>query len=179
MQLRNYRCQPTDRHMREVITPRSRDQGFALNKPRLCFRRLMLVSLGLRPNLTPRAFALCLPSAVRLRIRCRSNSARPPSTVTINLPCLVSAQPSPNDLRLAPHSATAARVFTSASPASSEAIQRAKTARSVLAPGARLLLSEHPRCSFLPQGSLLCIECLFICAHASIANHHFASPFCA
>ena len=52
-----------------------------------------------RPNLIPRAFAHCLPSVVRARISSRSNSARPPSTVSINRPCgvVVSAQKKINE----------------------------------------------------------------------------------
>ena len=54
------------------------------------------------------------PSLVLARIRCLSNSARPPKTVSINRPCgvVVSAQASPNDLERAPASAIAARVLS-------------------------------------------------------------------
>ena len=47
-----------------------------------------------RANLTPRSFARFLPSPVRARIISRSNSAKPPRTVSINRPCglVVSAQ---------------------------------------------------------------------------------------
>ena len=80
-----------------------------------------------------------------------SNSASPPRTVIISLPCgvVVSAQGSPRDLKLAPRSATAARVLSKSlvlrasrssfvtsntSPASSPRKQRANAARSVLTP---------------------------------------------
>jgi hypothetical protein len=56
------------------------------------------------PNLTPRAWARFLPSAVLARIKCRSNVARPAKIVIINSPCgvVVSAQLSASDLNLAP-----------------------------------------------------------------------------
>ena len=67
------------------------------------------VSFGLRPITTPRALARSLPSPVRLLINSRSNSARPPRTVSISRPCgvVVSAQVSRSDLNPAPLSATA------------------------------------------------------------------------
>src|SRR5262249_14039504 len=71
----------------------------AISKALDGFSPLMGVSFGGRPNLTPRAFARCLPSVVRARISSRSNSARPPSTVSINRPCgvVVSAQKKINE----------------------------------------------------------------------------------
>ena len=107
--------------------------------------------MGLRPNRTPRAFARIRPSLVRLKMRWRSNSARPPSTVSINFPggVVLSAQPSPSDLKLAPAFAIVSRVFsksrvdrarrssfvtTTTSPGSREAKQRASTALSVVMP---------------------------------------------
>ena len=55
------------------------------------------------------------PSPVRVRISSRSNSARPPKTVNISLPCavVVSAQVSRSDLKPAPFSATAPSRFRS------------------------------------------------------------------
>jgi hypothetical protein len=52
----------------------------------------------------PMALARALPSLVRARMNDLSNSATPPRTVSINLPCgvVVSAQASPRDLKLAP-----------------------------------------------------------------------------
>jgi hypothetical protein len=47
------------------------------------------VSFGLRPKITPLAFARARPSPVRVRISSRSNSARPPSTVSMRRPCAV------------------------------------------------------------------------------------------
>jgi hypothetical protein len=44
------------------------------------------VNLKCGPNFTPRAFARALPSLVRARISSRSNSAKPPSTVSIKRP---------------------------------------------------------------------------------------------
>jgi len=49
--------------------------------------RWWCVSFGGRPNLTPRPLARVRPSPVRARISSRSNSARPPSTVSISRPC--------------------------------------------------------------------------------------------
>jgi hypothetical protein len=47
------------------------------------------IDLGGRPIFTPRALARSRPSLVRARMRSRSNSARPPSTVSISRPCNV------------------------------------------------------------------------------------------
>ena len=56
-------------------------------------RRWWCVSFGLRPIITPLALARPLPSLVRLRINSRSNSASPPRTVSINLPCAAVVRP--------------------------------------------------------------------------------------
>ena len=66
-----------------------------------------------RPNLTPLALARALPSLVRARISSRSNSAKPPRIVSINLPCgvVVSAQLSCSDLNPAPRLAMASRIL--------------------------------------------------------------------
>jgi len=71
------------------------------------------LSFGLRPSRTPRAFARSRPSPVRARISSRSNSAKPPSTVSINRPCgvVVSAQASFRDRKPALRSPMAASVF--------------------------------------------------------------------
>ena len=55
----------------------------------------------------PRAVARLWPSAVRVRIRSRSTSARPPNTASMSRPVLVpvSAQGSAKDLNRAPASA--------------------------------------------------------------------------
>jgi hypothetical protein len=60
----------------------------------------------------PLAFARCRPSSVLVRIRWRSNSASPPSTVSINRPwgVVVSAQGSPRERKLAPASQIVARL---------------------------------------------------------------------
>jgi hypothetical protein len=57
------------------------------------------VSFGLRPRLLPAALARARPSPVRVRINSRSNSARPPRTVSIKRPCaeVVSAHASPSE----------------------------------------------------------------------------------
>ncbi len=100
-----------------------------------------------RPNLTPRAFARVLPSPVRAMISSRSNSASPPNTVSISLPCgvVVSAQVSFRELKPALRSPTAAstlsrsrverasrssRVTISTSPWSSRLRSLASSARS-------------------------------------------------
>ena len=69
---------------------------------------------GGRPKRTPRALARVRPSPVRARISSRSNSARPPKTVSINRPCavVVSAHVSCRDLKPAPASAMAANVLS-------------------------------------------------------------------
>src|SRR5712691_2177152 len=104
-----------------------------------------------RPNRTPRSFARLRPTPVRARINSRSNSARPPSTVSISRPwaLVVSAQASLRLLKPAPRSAIAAitlsrsrvdlasrssRVTTSTSPGSSRPIAFTSSGRSVLAP---------------------------------------------
>ena len=65
---------------------------------------LVRSELRLRPNLTPRALARSRPSLVRTLIRSRSNSASPPSTVSISRPCdvVVSAHVSLSDRNPAP-----------------------------------------------------------------------------
>src|SRR5262245_59182941 len=54
------------------------------------------------------------PSPVLARIRSRSNSASPPSTVSMSRPCgvVVSAQASPSDLKAAPAWPTASRMLS-------------------------------------------------------------------
>src|SRR3984893_10653041 len=71
------------------------------------------VSFGGRPILCPRATARARPSPVRARIKSLSNSARPPSTVSIKRPCdvVVSAHVSPRDLKPAFLAVIAASVF--------------------------------------------------------------------
>jgi tetratricopeptide (TPR) repeat protein len=104
-----------------------------------------------RPIFCPRATARARPSPVRARIRSRSNSARPPSTVSIKRPCdvVVSAHVSPSDLKPAFLAVIAASLFNrsrvdrarrsslvtvSTSPASSTSSKRRSCARSVFAP---------------------------------------------
>jgi len=55
------------------------------------------VRAGGRPICCPRALARLLPSAVRVRIRSRSTSAKPPNTASIKRPVLVSAHSSATD----------------------------------------------------------------------------------
>ena len=75
---------------------------------------LLGVSLGLRPNLTPRAFALALPSPVRDIISERSNSEIPPNTVSMRRPCgvVVSAHVSDRLLNPAPAFAIVSSMFS-------------------------------------------------------------------
>jgi hypothetical protein len=63
---------------------------------------------------TPFALARALPSPVRARINSRSNSAKPPSTVSISRPCgvVVSAQASASDLKPAPFLAMVSSVLS-------------------------------------------------------------------
>ena len=99
----------------------------------------------------PRALARSRPSAVRAWISSRSNSAKPPRTVSTSRPCgvVVSAHVSASDRNPALRSVTAASVLrrprverarrsslvtTSTSPGSSAAIARRSRARSALAP---------------------------------------------
>ena len=104
-----------------------------------------------RPNFTPRSLARFLPSPVRARISSRSNSAKPPRTVSISLPCgvVVSAQASFRLRKPALCSPTVAKTFNksrvdrarrsrrvtiSTSSGSSLRISLASSARSVFAP---------------------------------------------
>ncbi len=71
-----------------------RMDGIGARYVRLCLafrealeRVLALWAKGGRQKRTPRAFARLLPPPVRARISSRSNSANPPSTVSINRPC--------------------------------------------------------------------------------------------
>jgi hypothetical protein len=79
--------------------------------------RLALLVIGelrlLRPILTPSALARSRPSSVRARINSRSNSARPPSTVSISRPCavVVSAHVSCSERKPAPLPVIDASVF--------------------------------------------------------------------
>ena len=113
--------------------------------------RWCFVSFGGRPMWTPRDRARFLPSPVRARIRSRSNSARPPSTVSINLPCavVVSAHASANERKPAPAFAIASmmlrrsrvdrasrssRVTSSVSPSAIVFKARVSSLRSAFAP---------------------------------------------
>src|SRR5262249_1003247 len=71
-------------------------------------------SLGFLPNLTLRACARFRPSSVRARINSPSNSARPPSRVSINRPwaVVVSAPASASDLKPASALATRSRMLS-------------------------------------------------------------------
>jgi hypothetical protein len=76
-----------------------RCRGSARRSRGACSLRWCGVNFGRRPSLTPRALARFHPSAVRARIRSRSNSASPPSTLSIKRPCavVVSAHASARD----------------------------------------------------------------------------------
>ena len=112
---------------------------------------LVAVSFGGRPMWTPRALARSRPSPVRARISSRSNSASPPSTVSINRPCgvVVSAHASPSERNPAPAFAIVSRMFkrsrvdrasrssrvtSRVSPSRRARKARANSRRSVLAP---------------------------------------------
>jgi hypothetical protein len=114
-------------------------------------RRWWPVSFGLRPRITPLAFARSRPSPVRVRISSRSNSANPPNAVSIKRPCavVVSAQVSLRDLKPAPFSPMvpsrfrrsrvdranrSKRVTTNTSPFARSAISLASCLRSERAP---------------------------------------------
>ena len=143
-------CQPRNRRPADVVAARDTALRFSRCDPRPCFALLVRGELRLRPIFTPRALARSRPSPVRTRIRSRSNSARPPSTVSISRPCdvVVSAHASPSDRNPAFLPVMAARVFdrsrvdrasrssrvTHTSPASSWPSSRRSCARSVLAP---------------------------------------------
>ena len=109
------------------------------------------VSIGGRPMWTPRALARSRPSPVRARISSRSNSASPPSTVSIKRPCgvVVSAHASPSERNPAPAFAIVSRMFkrsrmdrasrssrvtSRVSPSPRARKARANSRRSVLAP---------------------------------------------
>jgi hypothetical protein len=69
----------------------------ARRKPLKRLLPLMRRQLARPTELTPRACARLRPSPVRARISSRSNSAKPPRTVSIRRPCgvVVSAQEGP------------------------------------------------------------------------------------
>ena len=109
------------------------------------------VSFGGRPIRTPRARARFLPSPVRARMSSRSNSASPPSTVSINRPCgvVVSAHVSANERNPAPafaivstmlrrsrvdRASLSSRVTSRVSPAAMVFRARASSLRSAFAP---------------------------------------------
>jgi hypothetical protein len=97
--------------MANVVAASDLGQGL----PRLPFALTLhcvdALSLNFLPNRTPLVFAYLRPSSVRALINSRSNSARPPSTVSISPPCgvVVSAQASASDLKPAPALPTASR----------------------------------------------------------------------
>jgi hypothetical protein len=92
----SWRSQPASHQLRDDVGP-----------------RLVGKALGLAWKRTPFASALVLPSLVLLRMRKRSYSARPPSTVSISLPAgvVVSAQASPRLRNVAPALPIASSVF--------------------------------------------------------------------
>ena len=70
-----------------VVSSRHVRLRLASLKPRQSLLPLVRRSLRGLPNLTPRSLARFLPSPVRARINSRSNSAKPPRTVSIKRPC--------------------------------------------------------------------------------------------
>ena len=128
-----------------------------------------------------RQYAAQWPSPFLARISSRSNSARPPSTVSISRPCgvVVSAQASPSDLNAAPVLPTASRILSksrasrssrvtiSTSPASRHLTTLANSGRSVFTPLIFLRVDLYA-----PGGPELCIlpgEALVVRAHPGIA----------
>jgi hypothetical protein len=111
---KGHTSQPTNRHMRDVVAPGNRGERLALRDPRQCFRLLMLGELRLPAEPNPARFGADPAFVGSAQDRWRSNSARPPSTVSIRRPCgvVVSAQGSPSDLKLAPAYAIASRLFS-------------------------------------------------------------------
>ena len=174
------RGQPRNRAVADVVAAGDLAHRLSPLSRRLIASRCWCgVSFGLRPIFTPRAFARSRPSPVRARIRSRSNSASPPSTVSISRPCdvVVSAHASPSDRKPAFLPVMAARVFNrsrvdrasrssrvtiSTSPASSASITRRSCARSVLAPLAHV--AEHLLASGLGQLPHLCVNALALAA---------------
>jgi hypothetical protein len=141
----------------------------------------------LRPIFTPRAFARALPSPVRLRMRSRSNSASPPSTVSISRPCevVVSAHVSPKDRKPAFLAVIAARVFNrsrvdrasrssrvtvTTSPASSWSSNRRSCERSALGPDRHF--AEHLLASGFGQLAHLSVNALAVRRYARVAVFH-------
>ena len=94
--------------MADVVAAADVDQGLAGFPSRNGLLALVVRQFWLAAHHHPLALARSRPSLVRLRINSRSNSAKPPRTVSINLPCAVvaSAQVSRSDLNPAPLSAT-------------------------------------------------------------------------
>ena len=90
----------------DVVGTRNVRLRFARSEPLERFLALM--------GCTPRACARFLPSPVRARISSRSNSAKPPRTVSITRPCdvVVSAQASLRERKPAPALATTSSTFS-------------------------------------------------------------------
>src|SRR5262249_23238349 len=90
------------------------------------------------------------PSVVLAKIKCLSNSASPPNTVTISFPCalVVSHQGSPNDLNVAPASAIAAKLLSKSRVdlASLSSLQTTSVSPAANAAIATHFLAEHSRC---------------------------------
>ena len=83
--------------------------------PSVRFARQRVTPMQGVPNRTPRAFARFRASLVRDAIKCRSNSASPPTTVRISRPCgvVVSAQASRSERKLAFASPIVAKILRS------------------------------------------------------------------
>ena len=152
--------QPADSHVTYVVAPRNRDQGLALRKSCSGFRLLILGELRFAPEPDTRAFALCLPSAVWLRIDDARIQPIPqaPSASTCHVVLWYRPSHRPR-FEGSSRSATAASVFSrsrverasrssfvasSVSPVCKEARQRANAARSLFAPDC---FSLNTRCA--------------------------------
>ena len=97
--------EPRNRPAAHVVGSRNlRERLLAMIATPDRFALLVGGELGRRPIFTPRALARSRPSPVRARINSRSNSASPPSTVSIRRPCavVVSAHVSCSERKLAP-----------------------------------------------------------------------------
>ena len=110
----NRRRQPTDGGRIDPVRPRNVSLGVTASEPVRASRRWNSSNFVGRPNFTPRALARSRPAPVRARMSSRSNSARPPRTVSISRPCgvVVSAQLSFKLLNPAPFAAISAKILS-------------------------------------------------------------------
>src|SRR5262249_34128139 len=148
--------EPANRGLAHTVGARQIGLHSPVSEPLYSLLALVAVSLTGRPNFTPRALARLRPSSVRARISSRSNSARPPRTVSNSLPCgvVVSAQASASDLKLAPALATASRMLSKSLVDRASRSSRVTTSRSP-ASSLRIALASSGR-SACPSKALYC-----------------------